>query len=144
VGGVNRRIFLLATLALGGCASAPAAPPTPAPSTPGPTRLPTPTPVPPTAAPQPPAPLAELEPLYSLVAGRDGLAIQVSSHGCTSKADFTFYVQRRSGFVSLAFARRRVDACKTLGRAEITFTWAELGLDARTPVFLLNPIGGAP
>jgi len=115
---MNRRLFLLASLALGGCA---------------------------TTASQsvgPPAPLAELEPLYSAVAGKDALTIRVASNGCTAKADFAFYLERRAGTVSVAFARKRVDTCKSfaMGKAEIAFTWTELGLDARAPVFLLNPV----
>jgi hypothetical protein len=115
---MNRRLFLLASLALSGCA---------------------------TMAPQPagpPMPLAELEPLYSAVAGREGLTIRVASNGCTARPDFAFYVERRGGQATLAFARKHVDPCKSfaMGKAEIAFTWAELGLDPRAPVFLLNPV----
>jgi hypothetical protein len=115
---MTRRLFLLASLALGGCATVGV---TPA---------------------GPPAPLAELEPLYSAVSDRDGLKIQVNSNGCTAKGDFAFYVERRGGAASVAFARRRVDACKSfaIGRTEIAFSWAELGLEPRAPVFLLNPL----
>jgi hypothetical protein len=43
----------------------------------------------------------------------------------------------------LAFARKHVDVCKTApGQAEVAFTWAELGLAPRTPLFLLNPMIG--
>jgi hypothetical protein len=115
---MNRRLFLMASLALGGCA---------------------------TIAPQPagpPPPLAELEPLYSAIAGREALTIRVASNGCTARPDFAFYVERRGGSATIAFARKRVDMCKSfaMGQAEIAFTWAELGLDARSPVFLLNPV----
>ncbi|HEY0436242.1 MAG TPA: hypothetical protein VGC92_06360 [Phenylobacterium sp.] len=115
---MNRRLFLLASLALGGCA---------------------------TVAPQPagpPPPLAELEPLFSAVAGREALTIRVSSNGCTAKPDFAFYLERRGGTASLAFARKRVDTCKSfaMGQTEIAFTWAELGLDPKAPVFILNPV----
>jgi hypothetical protein len=114
---MNRRVFLFATLALGGCATLP-------------------------PAGSPPAPLAELEPLYSAVAGKDGLTIQVSSNGCTAKDDIAFYLERRAGTVAVAFARRKVDTCRSfaMGKAEIAFTWAELGLAPRSPVFLLNPV----
>jgi hypothetical protein len=27
-----------------------------------------------------------------------------------------------------------------MGKTEIAFAWSELGLDPRTPVFLLNPV----
>jgi len=115
---MNRRLFVLSALALGGCATVGVSPA------------------------GPPAPLAELEPLFSAVAGRDGLTIQVNSNGCTAKADFAFYLQRRAGTASLAFARKRVDPCKSFaqGRADIAFTWAELGLEPRSPVFVLNPL----
>ncbi len=115
---MNRRLFLLASLALGGCA-------TMAPTVAG-----------------PPPPLAELEPLYSAVAGREALTIRVASNGCTAKGDFAFYLERRAGSVAVAFARKKVDVCKSfaMGQAEIAFTWAELGLEPRAPVFLLNPV----
>jgi hypothetical protein len=85
--------------------------------------------------------MAELEPLYSAVSGRDALTLSVASNGCTAKPDFAFYVERRSGAVTLAFARKRLDVCRSfaMGRQEIAFSWAELGVDPRTPAFLLNP-----
>ena len=117
---MNRRLFLLAALALGGCATV-AAPPTVTPAAQA---------------------FGELEPVHSAQAGRDALTIKVSSNGCTAKADFAFYVERRGEAVMLAFGRRRVDGCKSfaMGQTELTFTWEELGLAPRTPVFLLNPV----
>ena len=113
---MNRRLFVFAALALAGCA---------------------------TVAP-PPAPgaLGELEPLYSAQAGREALKIRVASNGCTAKADFAFYVERRGEAVTLAFGRKRVDPCKSfvMGQTELSFTWEELGLAPRAPVFLLNPL----
>jgi len=65
----------------------------------------------------------------------------VASGGCTARPDFAFYVDRRVGGVGVAFARKHVDVCKTArGQAAVAFTWAELGLAPRTPVFLLNPM----
>ncbi|WP_372786353.1 hypothetical protein [Phenylobacterium sp.] len=115
---MNRRLFVFAALALGGCATL----------------------APPPAAPR--GPLAELEPLYSAVAGKDGLTIRVASNGCTRKADFTFYVERRPESATLAFARKRVDMCRSfvMGRQEIVFPWSELGVDPRAQFFLLNPL----
>lgn len=117
---MNRRLFVLAAMALGGCATLP-----------GPPRL--------TPAPKV---YGELEPLYSAQAGREALTIQVSSNGCTAKADFAFYVERRGEGVVLAFGRRRVDSCKSFvqGKTELSFSWAELGLEPRGPVVLLNPL----
>ena len=117
---MNRRVFVLAALALGGCATV-AAPPAGAPA---------------------PRGFEELEPLYSAQAGRDALTIRVASNGCTGKADFAFYVDRRGGQVTLALGRKHVDACKAsaVGQAELAFTWEELGIAPRTSVFLLNPL----
>jgi hypothetical protein len=115
---MDRRLFLLTALALAGCATVRAPPPPPGP------------------------PYGELEPLYSAVAGPDALTVTVASSGCTARADFVFYVERKGGAVSLALARKRLDTCKSFarGRAEIAFPWAELGLAPATPVFLLNPL----
>jgi hypothetical protein len=117
---MNRRLFVLAALALGGCATV-AAPPTITPAA---------------------GAYGELEPLYSAQAGREALTIRVGSNGCTGKADFAFYVERRGDGAALAFARKRVDPCKSFaqGKTELVFTWEELGLAPRAPVFLLNPV----
>jgi hypothetical protein len=116
---MDRRMFLSAALTLSGCAtggvrvSAPAG-----------------------------AGLSELEPLYRAEAGREAITISVASNGCTAKADFAFYVERKGRAVSLAFGRKRIDTCKSfaMGRTDIAFTWAELGVPPRTEVFLLNPL----
>jgi hypothetical protein len=115
---MNRRLFVLAAFALGGCATL----------------------APPSGA--PPGPLGELEPLYAAQAGRDGLTIRVKSAGCTAKADFAFYVERRGGEVTIAFGRKHVETCKAAASApaDLAFTWDELGLAPRTPVFVLNPV----
>ena len=88
--------------------------------------------------------LSELEPLYRAEAGREALIISVASNGCTAKADFAFYVERKGEAVALAFGRKRVDTCQSfaMGRTDLTFTWAELGVAPRTAVFLLNPLVG--
>jgi hypothetical protein len=116
---MNRRLFLLAALALAGCATAP-----------------------PKVLAPPGSALEELEPLYAAAADHEALTISVASSGCTAKADFVFYLERRGGSVSLAFARRRLDSCRSFptGGTELSFTWAELGIAPRTPVFLLNPV----
>jgi hypothetical protein len=117
---MNRRLFILAAIALSGCATV-----TP----------------PPAVTPAAHA-YGELEPLYSAQAGRAALTIQVGSNGCTTKADFAFYVERRGDTVTLAFGRKRLDRCRSfvMGRADLVFTWEELGLAPRAPVVLLNPL----
>ena len=116
---MNRRLFLLAALALSGCAT-----------------------VPPTVLAPAGSALSELEPLYRAEAGRKALTISVASNGCTAKADFAFYVERKGEAVTLAFGRKRLDTCRSfaVGRTDLVFTWAELGLPTQTPVFLLNPL----
>lgn len=118
---MNRRLLLIAGLALlSGCATA----------------------APPVLTTAGSATHPELESVYSALAGRDALVIQVSSNGCTKKDDFAFYVERKGQAVTLSFARKRLDQCRSfaMGKTELSFTWAELGLDARAPVFLLNPL----
>lgn len=117
---MNRRVLLLAGLVvLTGCATAPS--PVAAPSGAG---------------------FDLLEPLFSAVAGRDALTIRVSSNGCTHKEDFAVFVEKSAAGPRLAFGRKKVDPCRSfaMGSAELRFTWAELGIDGRAPVFLLNPV----
>ena len=118
---MDRRLFLLAALALSGCAT-------------GGMRV---------IAP-PSSGFSELEPLYRADAGREALTISVASHGCTRKADFAVYVERKGEALALAFGRKRLDTCRSfaVGRTELAFTWAELGVPSRSQVFLLNPLVG--
>lgn len=114
---MNRRVLILAGLTLlSGCATAPALS---------------------TAQIHP-----ELEALYAADAEREALVIQVASNGCTRKEDFAFYVERKGGATTLSFARKRLDPCRSLvmARTQLSFTWAELGLDQRSQVMLLNPL----
>ncbi len=116
---MNRRLFVLAALALTGCATA----------------------SPPRVAPAGSA-MGELEQLYAADAGREAITIRVSSNGCTVRGDFAFFVERRGDAVTVAFGRKRIDTCRSfaMGHTDLTFTWAELGVEPRTPVFLLNPL----
>lgn len=119
---MTRRALFLASLAvLAGCASLPKPPTVIAPAG---------------------SALAELEPLYAARAGRQALIISVSSNGCTRKEDFAFYLERKGEAVTLAFGRKRIDTCQSFaqGKVELSFTWDELGLGGRAPVFLLNPM----
>ena len=113
---MNRRLFILSALALSGCATT------------GPRVSPAPT------------VLGELEPLYRADAGRDGLTISVGSNGCTQKAAFVFRLDRAAGGRTLAFARTRLDTCRSFsaGKAELVFTWAELGVGPRVPEWMVE------
>ncbi|MDG2530764.1 hypothetical protein [Caulobacter endophyticus] len=118
----NRRL-LLAGLLLSGCATVPSRPP----------RL----------LPGDPELYGELEPLLGARAETDGLVIRLSSRGCLRKEDLRFFVDRAHKIPDLAFARRRLEACKAAapGEAEVTFSWTELGIAGATAVRLLNPLG---
>ena len=131
---MNRRVVLLSALALAGCATSVRVAP--------PSVTPAPPPAPPRVSAPSGAPMPELESLYSAVAGRDGLTIQVASNGCTAKGDFAFYVERKGPAVTLSFARKTLDTCKSfaMGKTTLSFSWAELGVEPRTPLFLLNPL----
>lgn len=122
---MNRRhLFLgLGALALSGCVSRPA--PVPIALSPG-------------AGP------GELESIYAASATRDALTLRVASNGCTTKADFAFFVEEADGATTVAFARRRLDTCRTIraGHADLEFSLRELGIAPNTPVFLLNPFNG--
>jgi hypothetical protein len=116
-----RRHFLgLAVFALAGCASTPA--------TESVVRI-------------APAPLEELEPIFAASSAYEAISIRVSSNGCTAKGDFVFHVEKREGSASVAFARRRTDTCKSFaaGHTDLIFTFEELGVPARQPLFVLNP-----
>ena len=92
---------------------------------------------------EPAAPgFSELEPLYRADAGREAITISVASSGCTAKTDFAFHVEQRGEAVTLAFGRKRLDTCKSfaMGKTDLSFTWAELGVPSRAQVFLLNPV----
>ena len=86
--------------------------------------------------------LGELEPIYAASAGRDGVTIRVASNGCTLKEDFTFFVERKGGEVTLAFGRKRLDRCQSfaVGNTDLSFSYAELGIEPRASVFVLNPL----
>ncbi|WP_374468986.1 hypothetical protein [Phenylobacterium sp.] len=117
---MNRRLFVLAGVALAGCATLP----------------------PVLVAPAEGEVLPELEPVFGVVAGRGGLRVSVASRGCTGRGDWVSYVEDRGGRQAVAFARRRLDPCRSLaaGRTEILFTWRELGLRPGPRLTLLNPV----
>ncbi|KQY92768.1 hypothetical protein ASD21_15465 [Caulobacter sp. Root1455] len=83
----------------------------------------------------------ELEALKGAQAGPMGLALKVLSHGCTTKADFTFYAGQAGRDRTIAFARKRLDVCKAAPNVvEVNFSYDELGLAGAATVRLLNPV----
>jgi hypothetical protein len=123
-GGVLSRRFLLAgTLALAGCASLPR-------SQAWPTM----------------GPFPELEAVRSVRVTPGGLSVEVASRGCAAPPDLAFFVERRDGVATVAFARRRLQTCREApgGWVEVTFTREALGLKPDEPVFVLNPLSSGP
>jgi hypothetical protein len=83
----------------------------------------------------------ELETLRGAVAGPGGLALKVDSTGCTTKADFVFYVGHDGRGATVSFARKRLDVCRAAPSVEeVTFSYDELGLADAGTVRLLNPV----
>ncbi len=131
----------LAALAGGAARAQPA--PQPA-STPSASSIPSLAPVP-AQKPAPTGPVSpppELEPLNSVVATRKGLALRLPAHDCARKADFTWYIERRGEVTTIAFARKRLNPCRRPSGAtlDIAYTYSEMGLDADTPLVVLNPL----
>lgn len=90
---------------------------------------------------QPAGEAGELEALRGVVAGPSGLSLKATSSGCTTKADFVFYVGREGRERTIAFARKRLDICRAEpGVVEMTFSYEELGLAGAGTVRLLNPV----
>ena len=120
----NRRV-LLAGLLLSGCATVPSRPP----------RL----------LPGDPELYGELEPLLDVRSEADALVIRLKSQGCLRKEDLRFFVEGKDAIPDVAFARRRLETCRTTGpgSAEIRFGWSELGIAGATAVRVLNTIGKA-
>jgi hypothetical protein len=88
---------------------------------------------------------AELEALSALEADATGLTLRVASSGCTTRDDFTFYVDRSGAQPSVAFARKRLDVCRRAPTtAAVRFSYQELGVPGQGRLAVLNPVGAPP
>lgn len=89
----------------------------------------------------PDAGMVELEPLLAAEVKADGLVIRVISHGCTTKDDIAFFVEREGTRAAVAFGRRKVDVCKAAPMPmDIVFSYSELGLKPGQSVAIINPL----
>ncbi len=87
---------------------------------------------------------AELEALNAVEADASGLTLRVASTGCTTRDDFTFYVDRSGHQPTVAFARKRLDQCKRARTtAAVRFSYQELGVPGQGRLAVLNPVGRA-
>lgn len=83
----------------------------------------------------------ELEPLLSVSLGRHAVTIRVVSRGCADRANMVFRVDREDGRAVVAFARRRLEACKGPKTwSDMTFSYEELGLRRGDRIVIANPI----
>lgn len=83
----------------------------------------------------------ELETLRGVTVENDGLTLKVASAGCTTKADFVFFVERDGHGSTVAFARKKLDACKGVPfLVDFRFSYQELGLSKDTNIRVLNPV----
>uniref|UniRef100_B0T655 Lipoprotein n=1 Tax=Caulobacter sp. (strain K31) TaxID=366602 RepID=B0T655_CAUSK len=86
--------------------------------------------------------MAELETLNAATAGPEGLTLRVASNGCTRKEDFVFYVDHAVKPPTVAFARKRLDACHAAaGEVALSFSYQELGVAGQGRLAVLNPVG---
>jgi len=93
----------------------------------------------------PDAGMVELEPLIAASVAEGSLTIRVMSNGCTTKADFAWFVERKANRYAVAFGRKKIDACKAVARpVDLTFGFAELGLPTGAAVAVVNPLAASP
>ena len=86
---------------------------------------------------------AELEALSALEADVTGLTLRVASTGCTTRDDFTFYVDRSGPQPAVAFARKRLDLCRRAPTTTaVRFSYQELGVPGQGRLTVLNPVTG--
>ncbi|WP_269716259.1 hypothetical protein [Caulobacter sp. NIBR2454] len=85
-----------------------------------------------------------LERLIAFVVTRDSVMARVNSNGCTSKADFGTVVRKDGTRARVSLTRKREDNCRALvaSTADLTWTYAELGLEPGGEVRILNPFAG--
>ena len=89
--------------------------------------------------PQRPEPMVEV--LKGFTFDRDGITIQVTSNGCTTKRSFEILVAE-SFPAQVQFNRLVPDACRALFPygTKLTYTYEELGLDSKNSFHLVNQI----
>ena len=69
--------------------------------------------------------------------------MRLASGGCTHKGDLTVALSKGPRPM-LLIARKHPDACRTPGRADVVFTWQELGLKPDQAFSFANPVIAEP
>ena len=86
----------------------------------------------------------EMERLMAFVVTKDSVMARVNSNGCTKKEDFATVVRKNGGRATVGFARKSEDRCRNVvaSTADLTWTFAELGLEPGGEVRVINPFAG--
>lgn len=83
------------------------------------------------------------EPLLGVEFTSDSIKITVSQSGGTQKDSFRFDVQKNGHEQFLTVLRTKTDDCKMMPQREVfDFSLAEIGLNAKEPVFVTNSLFG--
>lgn len=85
----------------------------------------------------------QLEPVHAARVADGRFYVRVDSNGCTDAGDFDVHVDEGDdGSVGLGVERTDKDFCKALvpDGVELSWTLEELGVTARGPYRLLNPL----
>lgn len=88
----------------------------------------------------------DIEPVYGVTVGKQGVTVRLASNGCTRKSDLTVAVGKSSARPLLLIARKHPDTCKSFaaGHAEVAWSFEELALEPGQPFSLANPLVADP
>ena len=82
-----------------------------------------------------------LEPIHAAAFTNDTALFQVTSNGCTEKADIEPVVRQGPDYALVTLRRLKADSCKALvaDGVEVVFSFQELGLEPGSKVRVNNP-----
>jgi hypothetical protein len=82
------------------------------------------------------------EKLYGFWIDNNGITINVSSGGCTSKSSFTHKVTKIKKVYEIDFVRTQMDACEAFYPygTKLTFAFGELGLTRGSVIKIKNEV----
>ena len=88
----------------------------------------------------------DIEPVYGVSVGKQGVTVRLASNGCTKKSDLTVAVGKNSTRPLVLIARKHPDTCRSFAadRAEVAWSFEELGLEPGQAFSLANPLVADP
>jgi hypothetical protein len=88
----------------------------------------------------------DIEPVYGVSVGKQGLTVRLASNGCTKKSDLTVAVGKNPPRPLVLIARKHPDTCKSFaaGHAEVAWSFEELGLEPGQAFSVANPLVADP